>query len=53
MLKTYGFLAPLRSVPTEVGNSVEGFEITFDPLPNQASVFLLTMINAGDAKEVK
>jgi len=53
MLKTYGFLSSLRSVPAGIDNPEKGLEISLDPLLRPASIFLLTLINAGDAKEAK
>jgi len=42
-----------RSVPAGIGNPVEGFEISFDPLPKSGKILLLVLIGIGDAREVK
>jgi hypothetical protein len=41
------------SVPTGIGNPIEGFEISLDPLLKSVNVFLLILIGLGDAREVK
>jgi hypothetical protein len=41
------------SVPTGVGNSIEGVEISLDPLLKPVQVFLLILIGFGDAGEIK
>jgi hypothetical protein len=41
------------SVPAGIGNPIEGFEISLDPLLKSDNVFLLILIGVGDAREVK
>jgi hypothetical protein len=41
------------SVPTGVGDSIEGFEISLDPLLEPVEVLLLILIGFGDTGEVK
>jgi len=49
-----GFSVDLHgSVPARVGNPIEGFEISLDPLLKSGNVFLLVLISFGDAREVK
>jgi hypothetical protein len=49
-----GFSVDLdRSVPTGVGNPIEGFKIPLDPFLKSVKVFLLILIGVGDAGEVK
>jgi hypothetical protein len=41
------------SIPTGIGNPIEGFKISFDPLLKPVKVFLLILISFGNTGKVK